>query len=156
MITTRDRRVGEKLANREQPISVSPFTTQEAEQLLRSKVSEVDACNKTDWEELVQALGHLPLAISQAAAFITENNITVADYLQVLQASDADVKDLLSEELEDPRRDMHTQNAVFRTWKLSFNQITRQKPRAADTLSLMAVLDRQGFQNLSYARAMIG
>ncbi|KAJ9655262.1 hypothetical protein H2201_008839 [Coniosporium apollinis] len=144
VITTRDRRVGEKLANREQPISVSPFTTQEAEQLLRSKVSEVDACNKTDWEELVQALGHLPLAISQAAAFITENNITVADYLQVLQASDADVKDLLSEELEDPRRDMHTQNAVFRTWKLSFNQITRQKPRAADTLSLMAVLDRQG------------
>ena len=39
--------------------------------------------------------------------------------------------------------DSGTPNSVIRTWKLSFNQITKQKPRAADLLSLMAVLDRQ-------------
>ena len=32
----------------------------------------------------------------------------------------------------------------MRTWKLSFDQISKEKPRAAEILSLMAVLDRHG------------
>ena len=32
---------------------------------------------------------------------------------------------------------------MIRTWKLSFDQIAKQMPRAADLLSLIAVLDRQ-------------
>ena len=39
---------------------------------------------------------------------------------------------------------MDTENSVMRTWKLSFDQISKGKPRAAQILSLMAVLDYHG------------
>ena len=70
--------------------------------------------------------------------------MTISEYLDALRAGDRDIKDLLSEELEDSRRDMDTPNSVIRTWNLSFEQIRKQKPRAAEILSLMSVLDRQG------------
>jgi hypothetical protein len=52
---------------------------------------------------LFDKLGCLPLAITQAAAFISENKITLAEYIEILQASDLDVADLLSEDLHDPK-----------------------------------------------------
>ena len=145
LITTRDGRVGQRLANRNKPITVSPMTPTEAEDLLRSKVPDDELYSRTgSLDELLNELAFLPLAITQAAAFIYENNISISDYLDLLRAGDQDVKDLLSEHLEDPRRDRETENSVMRTWKLSFDQIKKQKPLAADILSLMAILDLQG------------
>jgi hypothetical protein len=40
----------------------------------------------------LEALDFLPLAITQAAAFINEHDITLADYLELLQAGDSDTK----------------------------------------------------------------
>jgi tetratricopeptide (TPR) repeat protein len=144
LITTRDQRVGERLANRVRAINVPPFTTQEAGDLLRSLLRKIDVGDEADAQELFDALAYLPLAVSQAAAFITENGITVSVYLEHLRAGDADIKDLLSEELTDSRRDAEKQNSVIQTWKLSFDHIRRSNPRAAKILSLMSVLDRQG------------
>jgi tetratricopeptide (TPR) repeat protein len=86
----------------------------------------------------------LPLAITQAAAFISENSITLAEYIETLQTSDSDMTDFLNENLYDPRRDRDASSSVIRTWKLSFEQIRKQKPRAAQLLSLMSVLDQHG------------
>ena len=144
LITTRDRRVGERLANRVRAINVPSFTMQEAGNLFGSLVGKIDVGDEANAQELFDALAYLPLAVSQAAAFITENGITVSEYLELLRAGDADIKDLLSEELTDSRRDAETQNSVIQTWKLSFDHIQRSNPRAAKILSLMSVLDRQG------------
>jgi hypothetical protein len=144
LITTRDRRVGERLANRVRAINVPPFTAQEAGDLLNSLLGKIDVGDETNAQGLLDDLAYLPLAISQAAAFITENHIAVSEYLELLRAGDADIKDLLSEELTDLRRDTETQNSVIQTWKLSFDHIQRSNPRAAKILSLMSVLDRQG------------
>jgi tetratricopeptide (TPR) repeat protein len=141
LITTRDKRVGERLTNREKTIMVLPMTESEAEILLWSKVARED---KTKSSELLKALEYLPLAITQAAAFIGENNITVEEYLEAFYADDSEMQDLLYEDLPDLRRDFESQNSVIRTWKVSFDQIRKQKPRAAEILSLMAFLDRQG------------
>ncbi|MCJ1252082.1 hypothetical protein MMC30_009320 [Trapelia coarctata] len=143
LITTRDSRVGERLCNREKSIPVLPMKEAEAEALLRSKISE-DAWAEGDARELIKELAYLPLAITQAAAFISENNETMPGYLRVLRLGDSDLQDLLSEDLEDPRRDPETENSVMRTWKISFDQILKAKPRAAEVLSLMAVLERTG------------
>ena len=62
----------------------------------------------------------------------------------MLRTDDSDLQDLLDEDLGDLRRDSESQNSVIRTWKLSFGLISEQKPRAAEMLSLMAALDRQG------------
>jgi tetratricopeptide (TPR) repeat protein len=144
LITSRDRRVGESLANRFRAISVPCLTVQEARDLFRSLVDQDDVGSETDVGELLDTLECLPLAITQAAAFITENSITSTEYLAALRAGDADIKELLSEELVDQRRDSETQNSVIRTWKLSFDHIQKSRPRAAEILSLMSVLDRQG------------
>jgi hypothetical protein len=68
-----------------------------------------------DSEVLLHEVDYLPLAISQAAAFMNENDITPSEYLEELQASDRDRKDLLSEELRDSRRDAETAQSVIRT-----------------------------------------
>lgn len=143
VVTTRDKRVGERLADRRKPILVLPFGVKDAMQLLENKLGDNDNCSKEDCIELLENINFLPLAITQAAAYITEEDVTVARYLKLFQTSSSDAKELLEQEYYDPGRDLDTQNSIFLTWKISFDQIRRQKSRAADILSLMAVVDRQ-------------
>ena len=143
IITTRDKRVGEKLATRKTLIVVPPLTTKEALELLRSRLPDHDQ-DEANATKLVTELGYLPLAITQAAAFISQNSTTISQYLDSLCADEAEVKELLGEEMYDLRRDQDIQASVLRTWKLSFDIIKNQKPRAIEILSLMAVLDPQG------------
>ena len=143
LITTRDKRVGERLSSREKPIEVGFMSQSESVELLKSKIMEED-WDDSDGMRLVKELSHLPLAITQAAAFISENCITVSEYLDTLNSGKDDMEELLSEHLEDTRRELDTENSVMRTWKLSFDQISRTMPRAAEMLSLLAVLDLQG------------
>ena len=143
LITTRDIRVGELLCDRRRAIVAYPLDSQEAEMMLQSKVP-VEKWNMDDAHDLLSELDSLPLAITQAAAFITDNYITIEEYLNLFRESKLGAADLLSENLQDPRRDLDTPNSVIKTWKVSFDLIREKEPRAADTLSLMAVLDRQG------------
>jgi tetratricopeptide (TPR) repeat protein len=144
IITTRDKRVGERLANREKAIMVLPMAGPEATRLLWSRVTQENGLDKAKSSKLLEVLGHLPLAITQAAAYISENSITIEEYLETICAEDSGIQDLLNEGLPDHRRDFESQNSVIRTWKVSFDQIRKQNPRAAEILSLMSVLDRQG------------
>ncbi|KAL4796943.1 hypothetical protein BDV19DRAFT_360121 [Aspergillus venezuelensis] len=143
LVTTRDKRVGERLAGREKPIEVSTMKPSDALNLLRSRIYD-DDWSVTDAMRLIEDLACLPLAVTQAAAFISENSLTVSDYLELLHSGDTDLMALLSNHLEDPRRDMDTENSVIRTWKLSFDQISKGTPRAGQILSLLAVLDYHG------------
>ena len=142
LITTRDTRIGARLAGRH-TVTIHRMSSSEAQDLLRSQLVRPES-GSDDSRILVDALGYIPLAITQAAAFIFENSLSLAEYLKLLRNSDSDLQDLLDEDLGDLRRDSESQNSVIRTWKLSFDLISKQKPRAAEMLSLMAVLDRQG------------
>ena len=144
LITTRDKRMGERLANRHASIIVHPMSPQEARRLLRSQSVRPDSGYDDDSRALLDALEYIPLAITQAAAFIVENSLTLTEYLDMFRTDDSEVQDLLDEDLGDLRRDSESQSSVIRTWKLSFDLICKQKLRAAEMLSLMAVLDRQG------------
>ena len=128
-ITTRDKRIGLRLAGANNIIEVSPFGTEDAKQLLRSKM-------------VAETEDYLPLAITEAAAYTLEEGVTLHDYLGYLRCQ-SETSHLLRQEYYDAMRDSETQNSVFLTWRLSFEQIKKQRRRAADLLSLMAVLDRQ-------------
>ena len=138
--TTRDKRVGYRLADREEPIIVPPMNINDAGALLRSKTSHDEGPTRdlTRDKELLEVLGNLPLAITQAAAFITENNITIAEYLDVFATNQSEVEDLLSEETGDHRRYPGFESSIMNTLKLSFDQIVKQKPLVANLLSFMA------------------
>lgn len=146
LVTTRDSRLGRRLTNNH-PILVLPLELQEARQLLRSKLpdrkAEVKDLADEDDDKLLHELEGLPLAITQAAAFISENSISVAEYVSMLQQDDSELATLLDQNIPDLRRDPEASSSVLQTWKLSFDQIQRQQKRAAEMLSLMAFFDRQ-------------
>ena len=142
LITTRDNRVASRLAKEAKPIALQPMSNDEAKSLFLSKLgSEESNFDEAEVRGLLEELDHLPLAVSQAAAFIKENSASIAEYTNALRGENAE--EFLHEELDDSRRDEESVNSVFRTWKLSHDQIKRQKPRAAELLSLLAMLDRQ-------------
>ncbi|MCJ1266225.1 hypothetical protein MMC22_006108 [Lobaria immixta] len=144
LITTRDKRRSERLAGRHASIIVPLMTISEAHELFRSQFEPKDCWSDDDSKSLLDALEYIPLAITQAAAFLSQNNCSLAEYLAMFCANDSEIQDLLNEDLGDLRRDSDSQSSVIKTWKLSFDLIRKQKPRAAEMLSLMAVLDRQG------------
>jgi tetratricopeptide (TPR) repeat protein len=143
LITTRDRRVGERFAERDKPIFVLPLEAEEAKSMLLSRLPDHLGWTAAEVFELLESLQRLPLAITQAASYISEECVTVARYLELLRPGNADSKALLAQDYYDSRRHRDIHNSVFQTWKLSFDQIRKQVPRAAEVLSMMCVLDKQ-------------
>lgn len=143
LITTRDRRVGERFAERDKPIVVLPLDIADATSMLRSRIPDHLDLSAAEVAELLERLQYLPLAIAQAASYISEEDVTLARYLELLRSENANAKLLLEQDYYDPKRHSDIHNSVFRTWKISFDQIQRQTPRAAEILSLMSMLDRQ-------------
>ena len=144
LVTTRSRHVGRDLAHGESCVEVPPLSSEEAMELLQLKVKEaMGPFDKHSAERLSDVLGCSPLAITQAAAFIVRNGITIQYYLADLERDNQNLADYLSEELQDPRRPLGPPNSVFRTWKLSFDQIEAHEPQTAKLLSLVAMLSPQ-------------
>lgn len=143
LVTTRDRQLGQQLLERkQQPLPISRLEPKEAQSLLSAKLSD-QQLKPEDIEKLAMELEYLPLTITQAAAYLEQTEISASEYLEIFRAGQSDIPNLLEESIYDPSRDHESSNSVFQTWRLSFEQLTIQSPKAADTLSLMAVLDRQ-------------
>ena len=143
LITTRDSQLGHQLLERKrQPLPISRLEPQEAQLLLSAKLSG-QQLNPEDVDNLARELEYLPLTITQAAAYLEQTEISASEYLEIFRAGQSDIPNLLEESIYDPSRDYESSNSVFQTWRLSFEQLTIQSPKAADMLSLMAVLDRQ-------------
>ena len=66
--------------------------------------------------------------------------MTIAKYLEYAQQNE----EILLADIGDLRRDPSVPNSVLVTWRISFDQIKNTFPSAAELLSLMSVLDRQG------------
>ncbi len=144
IVTTRDSQLGYRLVEcKQNPIQVMRFEPKEASVLLLAKLSEDKCFSLEDADELTKALEYLPLTITQAAAYLKQIDISASEYLQLFRKGEADIPNLLAESIDDPGRDRETSNSVFQTWKISYDQIMKQSPAAADILSLMAMLDRQ-------------
>ncbi|KAL2815961.1 violaceus kinesin [Aspergillus granulosus] len=90
---------------------------------------------------LLEQLVFLPLAITQAAAYINSNDIELSDYSVLLREQESDIVELLSEDFGDDGRYKEIQNPVATTWLISFKQIQQLNPLAADYLSFMACIN---------------
>ena len=99
-----------------------------------------------DIAELAAVLEFMPLAITQAAAYISHRapRCSVRQYLEQFQMGDHEKTSLLNNEAGGLRRDWEAKNSIVLTWQISFDHIRRTKPSAADLLSLMSFFDRQG------------
>ncbi|KAF5521207.1 hypothetical protein CGCA056_v007084 [Colletotrichum aenigma] len=143
LVTSRSWDAAEKLTdNGEMILRVSKMGTLQALQLLQKKlgqdVDEVTALR------LAFFLDHIPLALNQAAAYIHRRSRgTIQSYMDELQKSEKRKDALLRIDRGDARRYPGVSNSVVLTWQLTFEQIKKKQPRAADLLSLMSCFQAQ-------------
>ncbi len=90
---------------------------------------------------LVTLLEHLPLALVQAAAYIHKTSITIHKYIDLYNKDEGTQMRLLETDFRDLERDQNAENAVLKTWVLSFEQVKLENPKAANLLSIMSCLD---------------
>ena len=145
LITSRNRDVAHRLTGSSSNIiKVEPMDQSDALALLHKKLpNDLSTDNAV---ELLQALDYMPLAITQAAAYISQRapRITISRYLDNLRRSDKDRATLLKKDVGDVRRDGRASNSIIATWQISFEHIRKERPAAARLLSLMSLFDRQG------------
>lgn len=112
--------------------------------LFRKKFDGDD--NEKEVLQLLQNLDYMPLAISQAAAYIRQRapRTTVSRYLNDFRRSEKDRASLLNVAVRDRRRDGKALNSILGTWQISFEYIRSNRPSAARLLSLISFFDRQG------------
>jgi tetratricopeptide (TPR) repeat protein len=106
--------------------------------LARKHLLEDDAITM----ELLGELAYLPLALAQAAAYLNRNkNTSIADYLRLLRNTEQDMLGLLLQHFRDSTRYKDSENAVAKTWLVSFDQIRDQDEVAANLLSFISCIE---------------
>jgi tetratricopeptide (TPR) repeat protein len=144
LITSRDQQVAWKLVGRKSSIyEVNPMDPDNAIALLEKKLGS--DISRDEALCLINALDSMPLALSQAAAFITQRapRMSVSRYVEDINKSDQIRAHLLTRDEGDIRRDGQASNSVFATWQISFDYIRKHTPTAARLLSFMSMFDRQ-------------
>ncbi|KAJ4380801.1 hypothetical protein N0V86_004163 [Didymella sp. IMI 355093] len=141
IITSRSYEVVGMLTGSESSsIEVGPMNDQDAHALLRKKFTV--ALKEGEASALVSALDYMPLALTQAAAFINRTpRMSIAQYLEEISHNQGPILD--SDQL-DIRRDATASSSITTTWQVSFDYLCKRSPSAARLLSLMSLFDRQG------------
>jgi tetratricopeptide (TPR) repeat protein len=141
LFTTRSRKAATELTQTH-ILGLDDMGQTEARQLLARRISrEVLLDDRAAVDELLELLTGLPLAIVQATAFINENDVSISDYVLMLQHAGTKAE-LFSERFTDSSRYQGMDSTVAKTWHTSFQQIQRQDPLAAEYLSFISCIDR--------------
>ena len=148
LVTTRDRNSGWALTgDYSTPIEVESTDPVESLELLKGKLP-IESENEA--MELLRELEYVPLAISQAAAYIRERGplMTIRKYRSEFRKSQDNQTRLLNSNHADLRRDGELPNAVIASWQLSFDHMRTAYPEAADLLSFMSILNHQAIPKI--------
>ncbi|KAF5680268.1 gamma-glutamylputrescine oxidoreductase [Fusarium denticulatum] len=122
-------------------IEIPRMTESEAHELLSEHLGFLRP-DVADVSILASKLEYLPLILVQAASFIKENDISISEYLSLLE-TDKNLIELLDEDFETDGRYPDSLRTVTKTWAISFRQIRRQNKLASDLLSIMSMFDHQ-------------
>ncbi|KAM0354792.1 hypothetical protein ACHAPU_000614 [Fusarium lateritium] len=145
LITSRSLDVAERLTGSHKNIfKISTMDNDQGLKLLRNKL--IGNSDEGAAIELLQALDFIPLAITQASAYINRRapRESVRSYLDTFRQSDQKKSSLLNRDAGDLRRDETVSNSVITTWQVTFEQIDRESPSAARLLSFMSFFNPHG------------
>ena len=111
-------------------LAVQVFERAESVGFLLERTGENDEAAA---DKLAEALGDLPLALAQAASYIVETGRSISGYtaLYELRRSELIKKGRASEEYTD---------TIATTWEMSFQEVERLCPAAAELLNICAFL----------------
>jgi tetratricopeptide (TPR) repeat protein len=141
LFTSRNRDVAVDLAEPGEPITVTGLDPYEGLALVRKRLPSRYQTEQVT--ELLENLEYIPLAITQAVAYMIKRNKTIKQYLAQFDKSDETKTKLLSSEFSDHTRPNSTMDSVAKTWTLSFEWIRDNHKDATDLLCLMSFFQRQ-------------
>ncbi|KHN99693.1 Tetratricopeptide-like helical [Metarhizium album ARSEF 1941] len=142
LFTTRNHKATASLGVlQEDIVRVLEMDRSEASDLLRKGLNKRQMkIDPEHTERLLESLTYLPLAIRQASAYMDKNHISPSEYLKLFESEPEDTKYLLSRDFNDPHRYDKSQNAVAKTWHISFEHILKNDPLATQYLKFMSLL----------------
>ncbi|KAK4119383.1 purine and uridine phosphorylase [Parathielavia appendiculata] len=144
LFTTRSREVAVSVTGSD-VIELNAMDQPEAAVFLEKSLIQKDMLrDEGATAELLKELTYLPLAISQAAAYINIKQVSLAEYVKLLHGTQQDIVSLMSKEFRDNTRYAGSQNAVATTWLVSFDQIRKSDNAAADLLSFISCIEPKG------------
>ncbi|KAL7914494.1 P-loop containing nucleoside triphosphate hydrolase protein [Trichoderma velutinum] len=141
--TSRDARIAGTLVGAQRGIEVTQMEHDEAIELLevmRNKKAGVEELD--DVKTLLGELQWLPLAISQAGAYMRRMRTTASGYLSLLRESKRRWDTLKATEFDRHRRP-EMPNSVLDTWTVSMERIQSENRMAYQVLHIIAYLDNQ-------------
>ncbi|HYV07935.1 MAG TPA: FxSxx-COOH system tetratricopeptide repeat protein, partial [Blastocatellia bacterium] len=110
------------------PLSVKALPLEEAIEFLLKRTGHRDEAIA---KRLAAALGRLPLALEQAGAYIETSGCTMPHYLELFEKRQREL-------LERGKPSTEYPDTVATTWGISFQNVERENPAAAELLRLCA------------------
>ena len=141
LYTTRNRDIGVDLTRNSDPIMIPSMNQEEAQQLLGQPL--MSSSTVEDRHDLLKELDYLPLAITQAVAYMTKRRKSIPQYLTLSRQSDSTKIRLLKHEFSDFGRGEKRMESLATTFVVSFDYLKKAHPDAADLLSMMSFFDRE-------------
>ena len=146
LITSRDREASRVLLTRIGSqsgaclISIPTMDEADSVALVKAKLPNLSSSQDEEVCGFVRDLEYLPLAISQALAYIlVEPSLrSIAKYRQTFHQSESSKISLLQQSFEDIRQDKRPIYAVLFTWNLSFQHIKSRHPSSAELLEAIS------------------
>ncbi|MDX8028723.1 FxSxx-COOH system tetratricopeptide repeat protein [Lentzea sp. BCCO 10_0856] len=114
-------------------VEVTVFSPEESAALLRKRVVGL---GDADARRLAEALGHLPLALDQAAALLADGGLTPDSYLKLLETR---AVELLGHDFAN-RNTVGGRLSVAASWSVAFEALAAGDPAGLQLLNLMAWL----------------
>lgn len=141
--TSRDERIAGGIVAARRAIKVPKMTPSEAKGLFKSsRNSQGDIDEAKYIEELLDELEWLPLAISQAAAYMKRTLTTVEEYILKLRDGKKRWK-ILKQSQSDRHRRPEVSNSILETWNISMEYLQTENKTAHQILHIHAFLDNQ-------------
>lgn len=156
--TTRDGNIAGTLVGPRQSIAVHTMTNDEAVLLLARLRNDSSTTDEDGLDALLEELEHLPLAVSQAAAFMRHTSISIKDYLGLLSRGKSRW-DVLKQSSYDRHRRPVVSNSVLETWRISIQRIRQESEMSYHILHVIAYLGSQDIPHglvVAASREIIG
>jgi len=138
LITSRSVEIARRLTSSMDSVyEVPALDEDQASRLAANKLGE--SYDEVDATDLARALEHIPLAIKHAVAFMSRQTprMSVSRYVHEFREANRTSGPIRSDAGNgQPNED--ALNTIEATWQVTFGQVQRERPSAADLLSLMS------------------
>ncbi|KAL1901210.1 hypothetical protein Cpir12675_000576 [Ceratocystis pirilliformis] len=145
--TTRSKEVSRSALEGDDGLELEEMLSGELATILMRGVNGFREEPQTDHQALINGLlsepCHFPLAVAQAADYMAANEISIAEYLELLREPDGGKFELLKYKHIDNMHIQNSQGVVATTWVITFQQIQKTSLDAVNLLRFIAKVDSQ-------------